>query len=102
MNISKKNTTFLIAGAIVVLGLVAYFVWMRPSSGETITITDGPVSSAQAVFLQLADQLEPITFDARVLADPRFIGLVDIKTTIVPEASGRNDPFAPLPGIALE
>ena len=102
MIVSKKNTTLLIAGAIVVLGLVAYFVWMKPSSGEAITITDGPASGAQAVFLNLANQLEPIAFDARVLSDPRFTGLVDIKTTIVPEAGGRNDPFAPLPGIARE
>lgn len=102
MNASNKNITFLIAGGIVVLGLVAYFLWMRPQTDETVSVADGPASSAQAVFIRLAEQLEPVAFDASVLADPRFTALVDIKTTIVPEPSGRTDPFAPLPGVARD
>ena len=97
MNITKQNKTVLMAVAIVVLGLVAYFVWLRPDSEETITVTTGAATGAQAVFIQLAEQLEPVAFDASVLADPRFTSLVDIKTIIVPEESGRTDPFAPLP-----
>lgn len=93
----SKNTTISIAAGIVVLGVIAYFLWMRPDADPNVSI-DGfaPTTEAQAVFLTLARQLEPVSFDGSVLADPRFLSLVDLKTAIVPEPEGRNDPFAPL------
>lgn len=102
MALSKKKT-IIIAAAIVVLGVVAYFVWLRPQPVENISIDSfGPTGQAQATFLTLAAQLQPIAFDASVLSDARFMSLVDIKTVIVPEASGRTDPFAPLAGVRDE
>ena len=99
MALSKKKT-ILIAAAIVVLGIGAYFLWLKPSSTENISIDSfGPTGQAQATFLTLAAQLQPIAFDSSVLSDPRFMALVDIKTLIVPEATGRPDPFAPLAGV---
>lgn len=97
----SKNTTISIAAGIVVLGVAAYFLWMRPDTQESVTVGAGPSSLAQATFLTLASQLGPISFNAEVLSDPRFTALVDIKTLIEPEADGRTDPFAPLPGVAL-
>lgn len=97
----SKNTTITIAAAIVVAGAVAYFLWMRPTEPDSVTIADfGPASTAQATFLTLAGQIQPISFDASVLTDARFLSLVDMKTAILPEESGRSDPFAPLPGVA--
>jgi hypothetical protein len=98
----SKNTTILIASGIVVLGLAAYFLWMRPSDQDPISMEAGygPASEARATFLTLAAQLEPVGFDPGILEDPRFTALVDIKTVIVPEAGGRNDPFAPLSGVS--
>lgn len=99
----SKNTTILIASGIVVLGLAAYFLWMRPADNATITVeSTGPAGEAQASFLTLAAQLESVGFDAGILMDPRFVSLIDIKTVIIPEASGRNDPFAPLPGVKTQ
>jgi len=98
-----KNTTILIASGIVVLGLVAYFLWMRPSTEETVSVSGvGVTSEVQATFLALAAQLEPIAFNGDVLSDPRFLKLIDIKTVIVPENGGRTDPFAPLPGVVTQ
>lgn len=100
----SKNTTILIASGIVVLGLVAYFLWMRPASQEPITAGDaaGAANEAQATFLTLAAQLDPVGFDTKILEDPRFTALVDIKTVIMPEMSGRPDPFAPIPGVSAK
>ena len=99
----SKNTTITIAAAIVVAGAAAYFLWMRPAADDTVTVADyGPASTAQATFLTLAGQLDPISFDTAVLSDVRFLSLVDITTAIIPEDSGRTDPFAPLPGVARE
>lgn len=97
----SKNTSILIAGGIVVLGLVAYFVWMQPEEESVSVASYGPAGEAQATFLTLAAQLEPVGFDASVLSDPRFTKLIDIKTVIVPENGGRTDPFAPLSGVPV-
>lgn len=102
MALSKKKTV-MIAAAVVVLGIIVYMVWLQPKPEENISIVGtGPTGQAQATFLTLAAQLQPIAFDATVLADPRFMALVDIKTVIVPEATGRTDPFAPLAGVKKE
>ena len=99
----SKNTSITVAAAVVVLGVVAYFLWLRPEPEENVSIISfGPAGEAQATFLTLAAQLQPIAFDASVLSEPRFLSLVDIKTVIVPEDAGRTDPFAPLPGVAAE
>lgn len=101
MTLSKKNLQVLAAAGIVVLGIVAYLTWLRPAPEENVSITGmGSTSEAQAAFLTLAAQLEPVGFDASVLSDPRFLSLVDMKTAIVPEPEGRIDPFAPLSGVA--
>lgn len=100
MALSKKHSIS-IAAAIVVLGGVAYFFWMQPSEDPNVTVA-GSAGVAQAAFLTLASQLEPVVFDADVLNDPRFTSLVDIQTTILPEAGGRVDPFAPLPGVRTQ
>lgn len=102
MALSKK-TSVTVAVVVVVLGIAAYFLWMRTPVEPNVTISDaGAASVAQATFLTLAARLEPVAFDASILSDARFLSLVDIKTAILPEESGRNDPFAPLPGVAVE
>ncbi|HEY0948281.1 MAG TPA: hypothetical protein VGE53_02235 [Candidatus Paceibacterota bacterium] len=99
----KKNTLMYIALAIVVGGAALYFLWQSQPAQPDISYMDGgPTSEAQASFLTLAAQLEPIGFDASILSDPRFAALIDIKTAILPEAGGRPDPFSPLPGVAAQ
>lgn len=101
MALSKK-TSITIAAIIVVLGVAVYYLWIRQPEVPNITVSGGPAGIAQSTFLTLAAQLEPIAFDTSILSDPRFVELVDIKTVIVDEASGRADPFATLPGVAAE
>ncbi|MBU1293075.1 hypothetical protein KJ819_03365 [Patescibacteria group bacterium] len=99
---SRKNLTYIAVG-IVVLGAVAYFFMGRTPEIDTITTDSAvPTSEAQSTFLLLAAQLDPISFSPKVLNDPRFLQLQDIHTLIVPEASGRTDPFAPLGGAAAQ
>ncbi|MES2668736.1 MAG: hypothetical protein V4644_03560 [Patescibacteria group bacterium] len=103
MALSKKTTNLLIAGTIVVLGVAAYLTWMRPTDEENVSVEGlTEATEVQATFLTLAAQLDPVAFDADILSDPRFTALVDIKTAILPENSGRTDPFAPLPGIPAQ
>ncbi|MBU2103671.1 hypothetical protein KKD81_02535 [Patescibacteria group bacterium] len=99
MNISRKNMTYIALG-VVVLGVAWYFFMGRTSEIDTITTDSAmPTSEAQTTFLLLAAQLEPISFNPKIINDPRFLQLQDIHTSIVPEAEGRTDPFAPLSGV---
>jgi flagellar basal body-associated protein FliL len=94
-----SNQTKIIAvvlGIVVILG-AAYLLFFNTSSDTTAVTSDGaPTSAAEVNFLNLSSQIEPVTFDTSILNDPRFTSLVDIHTAILPEASGRKDPFAPL------
>lgn len=102
MALSKK-TSVIIAAIVVVLGVVVYMVWIREPAEPNVSEESAVgTTEAQSAFLTLAARLEPVSFDDAILSDSRFMSLVDIKTAIVPEATGKTDPFAPLPGVARE
>lgn len=99
--LTRKNLTYIALG-VVVLGAAAYFFLGNAAADEaTVSVLDANVTGPEATFINLADELDPITFDSSVFSDPRFTSLVDIHTAIVPEASGRRDPFAPIPGVQV-
>jgi hypothetical protein len=85
--------------AVLVIALllgVGYLLFFNNNSDNT-AVTTGPgepSSAAEATFLDLTSQIDPISFDTSVLTDPRFTSLVDIHTAILPEPQGRKDPFS--------
>lgn len=92
---SRNTTILLICLGIVVAGL-GYFFFSGDSSEVTIITTAGPANDAELSFITLVTALDPIVFDTALLSDPRFMSREDIRTAIIPETSGRRDPFAPL------
>lgn len=97
--IKSRNTLILIIVGVILLGVAAYMVFFRDRGGDGVVPVDGPASSAEFTFMTLASQIEPIVFDTGVLDDPRFMALEDIRTAVIPEPSGKRDPFAPIPGL---
>lgn len=95
MTASRTNILLIVLGAAVLLA--AGYFFMRQSDDSSATALTGTASggSSEDAFIQLSSQLDPITIDPKVFSDPRFTGLTDISTQIVPESSGRTDPFAP-------
>lgn len=91
----SRTVGILIAVAVVIIIAISYLVIRKPDEG-TVSIIGAPASESEANFVQLAGQLDSITFDTRILTDPRFTSLVDIHTAILPEQLGRTDPFAPI------
>ena len=93
----NQKTT--IAFIIVILGILVpgYFLISSSAAPTTDEVIDAsvPTSDAEAQFLNLSAQLAPLSFDKSVLIDPRFTGLIDLHTAVLPEVSGRRDPFAP-------
>lgn len=96
MHFSRKNLLTFGCALIVLLGGFYYFFFMAEDSSEAILEADAPASEAEVSFIALVSQLGPIEFDTRLLSDPRFLSLVDIRTEVVPEPQGRTDPFGPL------
>lgn len=92
-------------GIAVVLGLLllaaAAYLLLRPEASNGVS-SSAPASDAEAQFIALTSQLDPVTFDTHILTDPRFAALADIRTAIIPETLGRADPFAPLPGVSTK
>lgn len=86
--------------AIIVLAAAGYLLFGSNDEDAALEGTTAPASAAELAFLNLTAQIEPVAFDTSILSDPRFIALQDIRTAILPEPSGRLDPFAPLGGVA--
>jgi hypothetical protein len=84
---------------VAVLGGIAYLMFFNTNNVNSAVSTSGstqPASAAEVTFLNLASQINPISFDTSIIADPRFAALVDIHTAVLPEPLGRKDPFLPL------
>ncbi len=90
----NKNVIIASAVATVLVVAAGYLLFLKPSD-PAVSETE-PTSPEEIAFVNLASQLEPLSFDTSIFSDPRFTSLIDIHTVILPETSGRRDPFAPL------
>ncbi|HWU24680.1 MAG TPA: hypothetical protein VN086_02915 [Candidatus Paceibacterota bacterium] len=93
---SRSTLVFVICLVIVAGGLGYYFFFFNSDTSGAVTTNAGTASDAELSFITLVSKLDPIVFDTSVLSDPRFTSRENIRTAIVPEASGRKDPFAPI------
>lgn len=93
---SRSTLVFVICLVIVAGGLGYYFFFFNSNSSAAITQTGTAANDAELSFITLVGKLDPIVFDTSVLSDPRFTSRQDIRTAIVPETTGRTDPFAPI------
>ena len=92
----KTNAVLIALGCVLLLG--GGYLLFGQSGGEAgVTVDSSPVSAAEATFLNLTAQIDPVTFDTSILDDARFKVLRDLRTPIIPESVGRPDPFGPLP-----
>ena len=95
----SRSAIILIIVALLVIGAAVYLFFGKPKSESAVAPESAPASQAEIVFLNLTAQIDPVAFDTSVLDDARFAALRDISTAIVPESTGRTDPFAPLGGV---
>lgn len=98
MKPSPNALPFIIAGLIAAAG--AYWYFFMGSGNDAPLSPAIAENQAQTKFKVLVSELQPITFDTSIFSDPRFVGLMDLGTPVAPEASGRVDPFAPIPGVS--
>jgi len=95
MTASRTNILLIILGVVLLLA-AGYFFLHHSASSATALTGSAPANANETAFIQLSSELDPIDLNSTVLTDPRFNALTDISTQVVPESSGRTDPFAPL------
>lgn len=95
----SRTAIVIVIVALLLLGAAAFLLFGEDARGTAITAENvGPASGAEQVFITLTGKIDPVELDTSILEDERFKRLQDIRTPIIPEASGRIDPFAPLGG----
>ena len=94
----KTNRATFIIVSLVIAG-AAYWYFFTGTGNQPPLTASSSETSAQTKFQALVSQLQPLTFDTAIFSDPKFTALVDLATPVAPEASGRPDPFAPVPGV---
>lgn len=97
MNLTKNKNLMLGVGAVVLIA-AGYFIFFGGSATPPDITIGTTASPAELLFINLAGELDPISFNGAVFSDSRFAALTDIRTAVVPETPGRLDPFAPFTG----
>lgn len=91
----NQSSILFIIGAIVLFGAAGYLLFGQTDL-TVVTASSSEATQAEITFLALSAQIDPFTFNPKIIEDPRFQALQDISVTILEEAAGRVDPFAPL------
>jgi len=98
MKLTSKTTSIILAAIVIAAGVYWYFF---TGTGNQLPLTPGAgESQVQMQFRMLASELQPISFNTDIFSDPRFDALVDFRTPISPETTGRLDPFAVITSIS--
>ncbi|NNM83699.1 hypothetical protein HKL94_00555 [Candidatus Parcubacteria bacterium] len=96
----KSNTIILIVITLAITAGAYYYFFTGTGNQPPLTTSTSFGNVPQAQFQTLVAELQPISFDTSIFSDPRFMALIDLATPIAPEAAGRPDPFAPIPGVS--
>lgn len=98
MKLSRTNILLIILGVVALAAAIYYLVPKNDANEGVVEGRDagGIAGDAEAVFTNLGAQIESISFDTSFFNDPRYLALEDITVIVVPEKSGRIDPFGPL------
>ncbi len=99
MHLTKSNIILAIAAGLTFVAAIYYYFIYNHDTGSAV-VAGAPASAAEQDFVNLAGQINSISFDTTIFSDPRFTRLTDIHTIIVPEVAGRRDPFATISGAA--
>ncbi len=102
MNNPSLKKTWIISGGIIAIALVAYFAFF---SGNGSTEAISSLESEQnnqvvgARVLSLLNQVQSLNIDVSFFQDQTYQSLQDYAVAVPPQEVGRQNPFAPVPGI---
>ena len=100
MKFITENKTTVIAISIILLGIVAYFIFFSGGSTQQdnglVTFGNPTTSAANREFVSLFTTLRQINFDTSIFDNPNFKNLKDFSREVTELPTGRDNPFAPL------
>lgn len=96
---SQHKTT--VIGVLVIVGafLVYFFFFRGPAESDILvgsSDTSGPNTELSSEFVALLSELRSINIDGAFFARPEFRALTDLTRPLLPEFSGRANPFLPI------
>jgi hypothetical protein len=97
---NPRTILLTVATLIIAFGVYEYFFAAPSDQPPLSTVETASESVAQVQFQDLVSKLTPITFHTDIFSDPAFLSLVSLSTSVTPEAAGRLDPFATIPGMS--
>jgi len=96
---SHKNLIISVA-VIIVLGVVGFYYFNSNSSSSQPLLTDSTSTSSDS-FLSTLNELQSLSLDSSIFSSPGFVLLNDNTVTLPTVSSGRQNPFAPIPGTVV-
>ena len=95
--LAKYKNIFLI-GVIVVLAFIGFTVFTREDDDAALTSTTQEASAliAGRELLAILIELKAIDLDDSIFEDPVFRSLEDFSQELIPQPTGRRNPFAPI------
>ena len=100
MNETNTSRNLIIAlAALLIVGAAGYFYATRDRSADdslTSVSADEQAAAVDGDLLRTLGQLKKLKLDDSIFSDPVWQSLTDFGQTLVPQASGRPNPFAPL------
>lgn len=98
----KSNSTILIIILALILAGGGYWYYAGQTGNQPPLSASAGEGEAQTQFKTLVSELKNISFDKDIFSNPNFLVLTDLATEVMPETSGRLDPFAPLAGTSAK
>lgn len=95
----KKYKTVLIILVIVVIGFVAYNIFVVGNNNDDaalVSVSAANADTSGGELLILLNTLRAIDLDTSIFQNSEFRGLIDFSIDINPEPVGRSNPFAPI------
>lgn len=101
MALLKSKLVLIILGGIMLAGIV-WYSFMREDSTQLLQTKDlTTATSVDSDVVGVLLQLRSISLSGTIFTDPAFQSLQDFGREIVPEPTGRPNPFAPLNGAGV-
>lgn len=94
---SKKNLIISIV-VIVVIAVLGYWYFSSNSSSNEPILSNSTVSSSDTL-LSTLNELKSLSLNSSIFTEASFEALTNNTVTLPTVASGRPNPFAPLPGL---
>lgn len=97
MALFQNKIVVLVLGSLIAAAAAWYVLLREPAPTQLLTTQDLTTSSdADKDVVETLLQLRSITLSGTIFTDPAFLALKDNGTQIVPEPTGRPNPFVPL------